>query len=182
MMNHQEEGNQQPIYYPASSNMGGAGYGGGYSMHGDQAQSFYNYNSMHGGDSAYYLSQRGGALVMVPQEKAYTIINTEPLAVNTRDNPIVLVDPPLEPYVKSYLTWSLLNLVFCCILGGVFTTILSCRVMELNDRKQYKEALRLSGRVLVLNMIVTALFGLIFLAVFPYVYMAIYPYLPKINW
>lgn len=114
-------------------------------------------------------------------EKAYSVVNTEPVMIN-KDGPIILVDPILETHVKSYLTWSLFNVFFCCIFGGVVTTIMSCKVMDLNDNKEYKRALHLSGKVLIANMAVSALGALIFLIVFPYVYVAIYPLLPKINW
>lgn len=132
----------------------------------------YNQNYNHSGNVGYYGSQL---------EKAYSVVQTEPIMLD-KNRPIILVDPIMEPHVKSYLTWSIFNIIFCCFFGGIATTLLSCNVMRLNDSKKYKEALRLSGKVLVANMAVTALGALIFLIVFPYVYMAIYPSLPKINW
>jgi hypothetical protein len=147
--------------------------------------SAYNYSAGGaGGDSGYYMpSTRNGCppgMMMVPHDKAY-IINTEPITIS-KDQHIVLVDPPTETYVKSYLTWSLFNVLFCCLLGGIVTTIMSFNVMQLNDSKKYKQAFRLSAKVLLANMIVSAIGAFTFLVVFPYVYVAIYPYLPKINW
>jgi hypothetical protein len=115
------------------------------------------------------------------QEKAYTIVNTQPITVK-KNQPIVLVDPILEPHVKSYMTWSLLNVFCCCLIGGIITTIMSCNVMRLNDNKQFKEASRLSGKVLLANLIASGVGALLFIILFPYVYLAIYPSLPKINW
>ena len=114
-------------------------------------------------------------------DKAYSVVNTEPVTIN-KQGPIILVDPIMETHVKSYLTWSIFNIFFCCFFGGVVTTIMSCKVMDLNDNKNYKKALRLSGKVLIANMAVSALGALVFLIVFPYIYVAIYPFLPKINW
>lgn len=114
-------------------------------------------------------------------DKAYSVVNIEPTTVK-KDQPIILVDPIMETHVKSYLTWSLCNIFFCCFFGGIVTTFMSCNVMRLNDNKNFKEALRLSGKVLIANMAISALGAFIFLVVFPYIYMAIYPSLPKINW
>jgi hypothetical protein len=152
----------------------------GYSVDASGPYNPYNYsvNGGGGGGGVYY-SQPGGA-IMIP-DKSY-IINTEPITINTKDNPIVLVDPILETHVKSYLTWSLFNVLFCFCFGGILTTFMSCNVMRLNDSKNYKEALRLSGKVLIANMVVTGLGALLFLIVFPHIYIAIYPFLPKINW
>lgn len=131
-----------------------------------------NYGGNYGpGYGGYY----GG------QEKAYTIVNTQPITVKNKQ-PIVLVDPILEPHVKSYMTWSLLNVFCCCLIGGIITTIMSCNVMRLNDNKQFKEASRLSGKVLLANLIASGVGALLFIILFPYVYLAIYPSLPKINW
>lgn len=114
-------------------------------------------------------------------EKAYTIINTEPVYVKS-DEPIILVDPIMERYEKSYLTFSLINAVLCCCIGGIITTILSCNVMRLNDNKMYDEARKWSWRVLLANMIITGIGAFTWYIVFPYIYVAIYPSLPKINW
>lgn len=119
-------------------------------------------------------------------EKAYSIVNTEPTLIrNGTDGdrmPIILVDPIIERHVKSYMTWSLFNLVFCWFFGGLVTTLLSLKVMQLNDSNQFKAAFRLASRVLLANMIITGLGVFLTLVLFPIIYMAIYPYLPKINW
>lgn len=114
-------------------------------------------------------------------ERAYSIVNTEPTLIR-KDRTPILVDPILERHIKSYLTWSLFNLVFCWLFGGIFTTILSLKVMQLNDDKNFKAAYRLSERVLLANMIISAIGVFLVLVLFPIIYMAIYPYLPKINW
>ncbi len=114
-------------------------------------------------------------------EKKYAIVTTEPVVIDC-NLPLVIVDPPVEPHVKSYTTWSIFNIFCCCFVGGMITTFLSCRVRELNDNGNFKGALKLSGKVLIANMIITGVGALIYFVAFPYTYMAIYPYLPKINW
>jgi hypothetical protein len=167
-------GNGSQIYYAGSgqpaSNMG-------YNVDVNP----YNYSGM-GGDSGYYIPRNGvpPGMMMVPNDKAY-IINTEPITIS-KDSHIVLVDPPMETHVKSYLTWSIFNVIFCCLLGGIVTTVMSFNVMQLNDLKKYKQAFRLSSKVLLANIIVSGIGAFVFLVTFPYIYMAIYPYLPKINW
>lgn len=131
-----------------------------------------NYNQNFNYNGGFYGSQL---------DKAYSVVNTEPVVIS-KDRPLIIVDPIMETHVKSYLTWSIFNIIFCCFIGGVVTTIMSCNIMKLNDNKNYKKALYLSGRVLIANMAVSALGAFIFLVVFPYVYVAIYPSLPKINW
>lgn len=147
-----------------------------------QPQSTYGEQQTYGGlsqASRYY--PPAGPANYPPYEKAYSIINTEPTLIR-KDRTPILVDPILERHIKSYLTWSLFNLVFCWLFGGIFTTILSLKVMQLNDDKNYKGAYRLSERVLLANMIITAIGVFLVLVLFPIIYMAIYPYLPKINW
>jgi hypothetical protein len=119
--------------------------------------------------------------VLSPVEKTYSIVNTEPTLIR-KDRTPILVDPILERHIKSYLTWSLFNVLFCWCFGGIVTTIMSLKVMQLNDEKNYKAAFRLSDRVLLVNMIVTGVGVFLFLVLFPIIYIAIYPYLPKINW
>ena len=154
----------------------------------------YNVNNMSmGNGSNYYSGVVPGIHGMGGQsayghygnqsnlDKSYSIIIAEP-ALSRSNQPLIIVDPPVEPYVKSYLLWSVLNIIFCCVLGGIVTTVMSVNVMRLNDNKEYKEAYHESGKVLKGNMIVTALGALIILIAFPYAYIAIYPSLPKINW
>ena len=167
--NNRNNNNGSQIYYAGSghpaSNMG------------------YNVDTNPYNDTnQYYMSHHGGpgSGFVLPHDRPY-IINTEPISIN-KDSQIILVDPPMEPYVKSYFTWSMFNVIFCFVFGGIITTIMSCNVMRLNDSKRYKEAFKLSGKVLLANMIVSAFGGLLFLIVFPYIYVAIYPHLPKINW
>jgi hypothetical protein len=114
-------------------------------------------------------------------DKTYSIVTTEPVVIDC-NLPLVIVDPPVEPHVKSYTTWSIFNIFCCCFVGGIVTTFLACRVRDLNDNGNFKAALKLSGKVLLANMIITGIGALIYMAAFPYAYMAIYPYLPKINW
>ena len=114
-------------------------------------------------------------------DKSYSIIIAEP-ALSRTNQPLIIVDPPIEPYVKSYLLWSVFNIIFCCVLGGIVTTVMSVNVMRLNDNKEYKEAYHESGKVLTANMIVSAVGALIIFIAFPYAYIAIYPSLPKSNW
>jgi hypothetical protein len=113
--------------------------------------------------------------------RPYTTMTTEPVTIK-HNQPLVIVDPLIEPHVKSYLTWSIFNIFCCCLFGGLVTTFMSLNVMRLNDSQNFKAATKLSGKVLWANMIISGLGALIILIVFPYVYMAIYPYLPKINW
>lgn len=150
-----------------------------------------NYNGGYGNSNQYSIgAPSNGAPMIIPGnpyytssnlDKAYSIVNTEPVMV-TKERAIILVDPILEPHVKSYMTWSIINVFFCCCLGGLITTVLSCNVMRLNDDKKYKEAYKLSRYVVIGNMIASGVGALVFLIVFPYIYMAIYPYLPKINY
>ena len=114
-------------------------------------------------------------------DKAYSMVTTEPVVIDC-NLPLVIVDPPIEPHVKSYTTWSIFNIFCCCFIGGFFTTFLAFRVRMLNDNGNIKEALKLSGKVLLANLIVTMIGAIIYLIAFPYAYMAIYPSLPKINW
>ncbi len=114
-------------------------------------------------------------------EKAYTIINTEPVYVKS-DEPIILVDPILEPHVKSYLTFSLINVVLCWCIGGIITTVMSCNVMRLNDNKDFSKAMHWSWKVLLANMIIAGIVAFTWFVAFPYIYVAIYPSLPRINW
>jgi hypothetical protein len=114
-------------------------------------------------------------------EKQYYTVTTEPVVIDC-NLPLVIVDPPVEEHVKSYTTWSIFNIFCCCFIGGVVTLFMACRVRVLNDTGNFKEARKLSAKVLLANMIITGLGALIFLIAFPYTYMAIYPYLPKINW
>ena len=184
------DASQQPTYYSGGSiaptHTGGAG------------------NSKSGGNQYYFGGGGGGAGGVVVQQpplpyqfhnaaaasnyygnsnidRAYTIVNTEPITVS-KDRPIILVDPILERHIKSYLTFSVFNMLFCCFLGGLITTCMSCNVMRLNDDKRYKEAFKLSGKVLLANMIATAAGVALYLLIFQYIYLAIYPYLPKLNY
>lgn len=116
-------------------------------------------------------------------DNTYSIVHTEqPVLVVDKEHPIVIVDPLVERHVKSYIIWSLFNFFCCWGIGGAITTFLSCKVMQLNDERQYKQAYRYSGKVLLGNIITTALGALLFIIVFPFMYMAIYPHVPKINW
>lgn len=114
-------------------------------------------------------------------DKAYYTVTTEPVVIDC-NLPLVIVDPPMESHVKSYTSWSIFNIFCCCFIGGAVTTFLACRVRELNDTGNFKAALKLSGKVLLANLIITGLGALIYMIAFPYAYMAIYPHLPKINW
>lgn len=114
-------------------------------------------------------------------DKAYSMVTTEPVVIDC-SLPLVIVDPPLEPHVKSYTTWSIFNIFCCCFIGGFVTTFLAFRVRMLNDTGNFKEALKLSSKVLLANLIITMVGAITYLIAFPYAYMAIYPSLPKINW
>ena len=96
--------------------------------------------------------------------------------------PLTIIDPPTEPKVRSYLLWSIFNLICCGFLCGLVTTIFSVRILSLADRRLFKEAQRLSDRLMFINIIITTVGGLLFILVFPYVYTAVYPSLPKINY
>ena len=154
-------------------NMSNLGGGGGSTHYSGVIPGIYSGGGYGGGANGYY----GHSHI----DKTYSVVNTEPITVKKSD-PIILIDPPMEPHIKSYLTWSLFNVICCCFVGGVITTFMSCNVMRLNDNKSYKEAERLSGKVLHANMIASAIGALIILIAFPYAYIAIYPSLPKINW
>jgi hypothetical protein len=181
--------------YGASSSVGYFNNGGGNynvdtqyqvpSMAGSASRNYYsgvapslNQPASVNGTSAHYNNYLHSSQVV---DKAYSIINTEPVLVR-KDRPLIIVDPILETYVKSYLTWSLFNLIFCWVIGGIVTTLMSCKVMQLNDDKQFKAAFRLADKVLLANMIITGVGVFLFLVFFPYIYIAIYPSLPKINW
>lgn len=151
----------------AASRYGGGG--GGYSI---------NMNGL--GNNTVASSQYYGQHQMAI-DKTYSCVTTEPVIVR-QDQPLIIVDPICEPHVKSYLTWSLFNVFFCCVFGGIATVIMSCNVKRLNDNLQYKEAYAKAWKVLLANVIITAVGTFAWLVAFPYIYMAIYPYLPKINY
>ena len=166
------------------------GYGGSYNMSnlGPGGNNGYAPNViagsvLGGGGGRQNYSINGGGFYGGNQnaEKAYTIINTEPVYVKS-DEPIILVDPILEPHVKSYLTFSLINVVLCWCIGGIITTVMSCNVMRLNDNKNFDKAMHWSWKVLLANMIIAGVGAFIWFVAFPYIYVAIYPSLPKINW
>ena len=178
-----------------------------YSDNNSNAYSSYNMNNLRqagGGSSNHYGGGGGGYVPNMPNningamsqnynysqsgfygnpnmERAYTIINTEPIYVKS-DEPIILVDPILERHVKSYLTFSLINVILCWCIGGIVTTVMSCNVMRLNDNKYIEQASKWSWRVLLANMVIAGLGAFIWFVVFPYIYVGIYPSLPKINW
>ena len=143
------------------NSLGGAGGGGG------------------GGASQYYAGV--GNYSGYPIDKTYSVVTTEPIVVS-QDHPLIIVDPLCEPHVKSYLTWSIFNVFFCCIFGGIATVIMSCNVKRLNDNQKYKEAHSKAWKVLLANIIITGVGTFAWLVAFPYIYMAIYPFLPKINY
>jgi hypothetical protein len=151
--------------------------------------STYNqYNNNTPQAYAAQANQMGGPYFT--QSQAYSTVNTQPTYLkgatggedSSSRHQIIIVDPPLEPYVKSYMTWSMINILLCCCLPGLVTTFLSCNVMRLNDEKKYKDAFKLSGIVLLGNMIATGVGAFLYIVLFPHVYLAIYPYLPKINY
>ena len=163
-----------------SDNNSEAKYGyGSYTMHS-------NNNNMPGNGSNYYagvnpslgLNNHYGYPNV---DKTYSVVTTEPVIISC-DQPLVIVDPPMETHVKSYTTWSVFNILFCCLIGGVITTFMACKVRVLNDNQKFKEAMRLSSKVLIANMVITGVGALIWFIAFPYFYCAIYPSLPKINW
>jgi hypothetical protein len=129
------------------------------------------------GASQQYYSHNGYPII----DKTYSVVTTEPIIVR-QDQPLIIVDPECEQHVKSYLTWSLFNVFFCCIFGGIATVFMSCNVRRLNDSQRFKEAYKKSWNVLLANIIISGLGTFILLVVFPYIYMEIYPYLPKINY
>jgi hypothetical protein len=151
------------------------------------------------GDGHYYSGVGNGAIPNNPYngsnfnnfynthtkyDNTYSIVHTEQpvLVVDKNRSPIVIIDPLVERHVKSYLLWSIFNFFCCWGIGGIVTTFLSCKVMQLNDDKRFKEAMKYSGKVLLGNMITTGLGAFLLLVTFPFMYMAIYPSLPKINW
>jgi hypothetical protein len=162
------------------NNLKQGGGGGGGSNHYGGGGYVPNVNS-NGLPQNYNYSQSGFYGGHPHMERAYTIINTEPIYVKS-DEPIILVDPILERHVKSYLTFSIINVFLCWCIGGVITTVMSCNVMRLNDYKFFDEASKWSWRVLLANMIIAGVGAFIWFVVFPYIYVAIYPSLPKINW
>jgi hypothetical protein len=170
----------------------GVGGGGSYNMQNLSTTININHNNNPNASNIYTGASHYGIGGMIGSgcpgssqhqnlDKSYSIIIQEP-HLSRSTQPLVIVDPPLEPYVKSYLLWSLFNVFCCCLIGGIVTTFMSFNVMRLNDDKEYKLAFRESGKVLRYNMIVSAIGALLILIVFPYVYVVIYPSLPKINW
>jgi hypothetical protein len=154
----------------------------GYSGAGNTSYNI-NMNSLNNpaNPSHYYAHTGGGNGYPITMDKTYSCVTTEPVIVR-QDQPLIIVDPICEPHVKSYLTWSLFNVFCCCIFGGIATVIMSCNVKRLNDNLQYKEAYSKAWKVLLANIIITAVGTFTWLVAFPYIYMAIYPYLPKINY
>ena len=114
-------------------------------------------------------------------DKTFSIVTTEPVTIK-QNQPLIIVDPIIEEHVNSYLTWSICNIIFCCLIGGIVTTVFSFRVRKLNDDEKFNEARKMAAKVELANMIVSGAGALIFILVFPYIYLAIYPYLPKINY
>lgn len=125
--------------------------------------------------SNHYYSTASHNKTIYIQEPIYT--TTQPQNV-----PLIVIDPPTFPQVKSYLLWSIVNLFCCGFITGLVTTILSLRVIQLKDKKLFKEANSLSDKLMLLNLIITILGAVIYLVAFPYFYVAIYPSLPKINY
>lgn len=163
----------------SSYNMNNVGQGGGGGVY--QPQPNLSMGGNNNMPRNYNYSQNGFYGGNPNMEKAYTIINTEPVYVKS-DEPIILVDPILETHVKSYLTFSLINVFLCCCIGGIITTVMSCNVMRLNDNKVFDEARKWSWKVLLANMIIAGIGAFTWYVTFPYIYVAIYPSLPKINW
>lgn len=140
-----------------------------------------NMNSLGGGGVSQYYGNYSNYGGYPPIDKTYSVVTTEPVIVR-QDQPLIIVDPICEPHVKSYLTWSLFNVFFCCIFGGIATAVMSCNVKRLNDMGKFDEAYSRSWKVLLANIIITGVGTFVWLVTFPYIYMAIYPFLPKINY
>lgn len=184
------DANGETPRYGAAPVYGSNGMGGGGSININMNNNNHHPPSMGAASKNYYSGAAPGSMGTTYYNNCmqssqvvekYSVINTEPVMVR-KDGPLIIVDPILETHIKSYLTWSLFNIIFCWIIGGIVTTIMSCNVMRLNDDKQFKAAYRMSGKVLLANMIVTGLGVFLMLVFFPYIYIAVYPYLPKINW
>jgi hypothetical protein len=164
--------------------IGGAGMNNGTGAANFAADSSHYYSGVypnaggggHGGHSAY----SGASIYGASAYKTYSTANTE--QVQSSQAPLTIVDPPHTPSIRSYLLWSVFNLICCGFVCGLASTVMSIRVISLADRRAYKEAQKLSDRIMLANIIITALGALIFIIVFPYVYTAIYPSLPKINY
>lgn len=143
-----------------------------------EARYGYGYNDSnpyYSGTGAYAPSTSG-----LSAYKTYSVVNAEPYP--SVQVPLTIIDPPYTPIPRSYLAWSIFNLVCCGFICGLVTTILSVRIISLNDRKAIDQAQKLSDKLMLANIIISAAGGLIFMITFPYIYVAIYPYLPKINY
>ena len=136
----------------------------------------YGYNDSNPYYGGAYAPSTGGLSAF----KTYSVVNAEPYPTN--QVPMLIIDPPHIPVARSYLAWSIFNLVCCGFIFGLVTTIFSIRIISLNDKRAHKEAQRLSDKLMLANIIISAAGGLIFMIAFPYIYVAIYPYLPKINY
>lgn len=164
-MNNMGVGGASAISYADNNSHYYSGVGGGIGGGGGAYSAYSAASSAYGGASAY---------------KTYSTVNTE--QVTSSQVPLTIIDPPIKQNVKSFLIWSIFNMICCGLICGLVSTIMSLRVISLADRHQYEKAQKLSDRLMLANIIITAFGALIFIIVFPYVYVAIYPSLPKINY
>jgi hypothetical protein len=153
------------------------------------SESNYGYplEAINGNDSSHYYSGviHPGAYFPTSKEasvyKPYSNAHyTEPLS--SSQTPLTIIDAPNEPLVRSYLSWSIFNLICCGLIWGIIASVFSLKVISLKDRRAFKEAQRLSDKVLFGNLIVTMVGVFLWILIFPYVFTAAYPYLPKINY
>ena len=161
---------------------GNNGTGGAAAQYNPDSSHYYSgvYPNAGGGGIGGYSAYSGASSFGPSGYKTYS--NTVVDQVQSSQTPLTIVDPPTTPNIRSYLLWSIFNLICCGILAGIVSTVLSLRVMSLSDRRFYKEAQRLSDRVMVINVVISIFGGLLFIIIFPYVYTAVYPSLPKINY
>jgi hypothetical protein len=66
-------------------------------------------------------------------------------------------EQPKVAMARSYMCWSVFNLLCCSILCGIVPLLYSFEVREKRARGEYETAYRMSRRALITNIIVTVL-------------------------
>ena len=155
--------------------------GGGAAAAQNNAESSHYYSGVYPNAGGGFSPFSGGASSYGPSGfKTYSTAIVD--QAQGSQVPLTIIDPPASPHVRSYLLWSIFNLICCGFFCGLVTTLFSIKVLSLADRRLFKEAQRLSDRLMFINILITVIGGLVFILIFPYVYTAIYPSLPKINY
>jgi len=97
-------------------------------------------------------------------------VTPPPFASHQSPNPMAYMDPVIRPpKPPTYLAWSIINTIICCLPAGIVAIIYSCGVDSAYSAGRYEEAASKSKTAYNINLwttiVLAVLYGLYFLLI-----------------